>query len=117
MSDIDRPLTERKLAPLLARMTQTADDLVKAVSALTSQNAALMVTNALLLRELGRTGIVNVETIKAEAIERAQRFDPPTFRSAVVEAVTSLFGNESPGDAEPARFTVIDGGLSEPPRG
>ena len=117
MSDLDRPLAERDLAPLLAQITKTSDDIAHIVSALSSQSAASMLTNALLLRELGRTGIVNIDALKAEAIERAHQFNQPAFRSEVVTAITSIFGDDPAIGVEPARFRVIDGGLSQPPKG
>ena len=117
MSNRDRPLTEGDIAPLLGQLAQASGEIVQVVAAASSQSAASMLTNALLVRELGRAGIVNVETLKAEALERAQQFDEPAFRTAVVKAISGIFGDDMLAGVESARFKVIEGGLSEPPKG
>ena len=71
-----------------------------------------MLVNALLVRELGKAGLIDVPAMHAEVIKRAE-----PLGASVVAVVQSIFGGEGPRASDipsKAALYLIPGGRDEP---
>ena len=100
-----------ELARALDQLLQANEKSANALLVLSHQASAGMLVNALLVRELGRAGIVDVNALRAEAVARAEELGVP-----IAETIQRIFGVDQshvPEIATPSTFMVIPGGRTD----
>ncbi|GJE33968.1 hypothetical protein GCM10007888_18390 [Methylobacterium oxalidis] len=112
MSDIDDPFTNEQLTELALMQAENTAQTGKALVATAHQAIAGLVLNALLLHELGRLGVVDHDTLRAEAVERARSIQPPEVGASVAQVIKTIFDGEAP-TAQGAELTSINGNQTD----
>ena len=105
------------LKALLDQLVQATGGFTGGLLVTSHQAIAGMLVNALLVRELGRLGLIDADALRAEAIGRAAALGPERTGQQVADVIQSIFGGEPPAVphiASQMPFTVIRGGLAEP---
>lgn len=115
MSGSDRTLTEEDLQLLLKALGHFFESSGPAVQALFDQARANSLVCALLLREMTLAGLINADAVRKEALDAADRLDPPGSGAGVAKFIASIFGGEQPDIPMKVVLQVIQGGLSRTP--
>ena len=100
-----------ELARSLDQLLQANEKFATALLAISQQASAGMLVNALLVRELGRAGLIDVNVLRAEAVARAEELGV-----SIAETIQRIFGVDQsrlPEIATPSTFTVIPGGRTD----
>jgi hypothetical protein len=112
MSGTDDGFTNEELTELALMQAETSAQTGKAVKDTAHQALAGLVMSALLLHELERLGVVDHDTLMAEAIERAESLQPPEVGAIVAQVIKTIFDGEAP-SAPCVDLTDINGGPSD----
>jgi hypothetical protein len=112
MSDIDAPFTNEQLTELALMQAENSAQTEKALAATAHQAIAGLVMNALLLHELERLGLVDHDTLREDAVERAQSIQPPEVGASVARVIKTIFDGEPP--AAPGADLTVDDGQTDP---
>lgn len=113
MSDPDQPITERDLEPLLQALARFFEGSGPAFQTLFHQARANSLVCALLLREMTKAGLIDVEALKQEALATAEQLELPGSAAEVAKVITSIFGG-APAEIPPqVVLRVIQGGLNQ----
>jgi hypothetical protein len=109
MSEIDDPFTNEQLTELALMQAESATQTEKAVTATAHQTIAGLVMNSVLLHELERLGLVDRDTLLAEAVQRARSIEPPEVGASVARVIKTILQEEAP-VASDADLTSVNGG-------
>jgi hypothetical protein len=103
MSDTtDDAFTPEQLTELILMQAENSAQTVKDLGAAAHQSLAALVMNALLLHELERVGLVDHDTVLAEAVRRAKSIQPPEVGASVARVIKTVFDGEIPPEDNPA---------------
>lgn len=102
MSDTDDAFTPEQLTELLLMQAETSARIVKDLGTAAHQSLAAPMMNALLLHELERVGLVDHDTVMAEAVQRAKSIHPPEIGASVSRVIMTVFDGEPPTENDPA---------------
>lgn len=94
MSDPDDAFTPEQLTELVLTQAEHSAQSLKNLEAVAHQSLAALVMNALLLHELERVGLVDHDTVLAEAIWRAKSIQPPELGASVARVIKTVFDEE-----------------------
>ena len=106
---VELPLVEFDMAAFAQQIVETNGKVGNLLLSASHRSAAIVLVQALLVRELGRAGLIDTRDLCAEATARAAELGAP-----VVAAIQSIFTGDLPREPDmKPRFTVIAGGRPE----